>query len=147
MVCGLGALHSIALYTIARYCKRVGRDVGRFRLMELLFLADYLSWKRLGRKLTGTEWHKHLFGASNTLVYKVLDELERGGMVAVEEVSRGILLYRTHRDQEELGIGREAENIVNEVIEKFGSLGIDELLNYINSLDEVRNRELGDKVL
>jgi hypothetical protein len=59
----LGSLHSIALYAVARCCKRVGRGVGRFRLMELLFLADYLSLKRLGRKPTGAEWRKHLFGA------------------------------------------------------------------------------------
>jgi uncharacterized phage-associated protein len=143
----LGSLHNIALYTIASYCKRVGRGVGRFRLMELLFLADYLSLKRLGRKLTGIEWRKHLFGPSSTKVFEVLDGLEREGMVAVEEISRGILLYKAYRAIEEPSISKEAENIVNEVIEKFGSLDIDELLNHINSLDEVKSREPGEKIL
>jgi hypothetical protein len=55
-------VRSIVLYLIARCCRVAGKGITRTRLMKLLFLVDYLYWKRCGRKLTNLEWHMYLFG-------------------------------------------------------------------------------------
>jgi len=66
----------VVLYLIARYCRVAGKGITRTRLMKLLFLVDYMHWKRCGRKLTNLEWRTYLFGPFSREVLDILDELE-----------------------------------------------------------------------
>jgi hypothetical protein len=62
---------SVVLYLIAGYCRFSGRGITRTRLMKLLFLVDYLYWKRCDRKLTNLEWRTYLFGPFSRVVEEI----------------------------------------------------------------------------
>jgi uncharacterized protein YwgA len=81
---------SVVLYLIARYCRVSGKGITRTRLMKLLFLVDYMHWKRCGGKLTNLEWRMYLFGPFSREVLDILDELEDGGKAIVEEIEGGL---------------------------------------------------------
>jgi uncharacterized phage-associated protein len=136
---------SVVLYLIARYRRVVGKGITRTRLMKLLFLVDYIHWKRCGRKLTNLEWRTYLFGPFSREVLDILDELEDGGKVIVEEIEKGVYLYKAY--EEPTNLSEAVKSLVNEVVEKFGKLSLDELLNYVYSLNEVKRTGIGEVIL
>jgi len=138
-------VRSIVLYLIARYCRVAGKGITRTRLMKLLFLVDYMYWKRCGRKLTNLEWRMYLFGPFSREVLGILDELEDGGKAVVKEIERGVYLYKAY--EEPANLSEAVKSLVDEVVEKFGKLSLDELLNYVYSLDEVKRTGIGEVIL
>jgi hypothetical protein len=91
------------------------------------------------------KWIKHLYEPFSKAVPDTLDELEREGAVRVVELDKGITLYTALYSNIELG--GDAKKIADEVIESFGMLSLDELLQHVYSLDEVRGRDLGEEIL
>jgi len=122
-----------------------GKGIGRAKLMKLVFLVDYLYWKRFGKRLLNVKWVKYLYGAFSKDVLDAIDELEREGIVGVVEVDKGITLYMARYSNIELG--EDVKKIVEEVVEKFGKLSLEELLEYVYNLEEVRTREPGEEIL
>jgi hypothetical protein len=78
-------------------------------------------------------------------VLNILDELEDEGKAIVEEIEKGVYQYRAYEEPAKLS--EDAKKIVDEVVERFGKLSLDELLNYVYSLDEVKRAEVGETVL
>ena len=142
---GVKRLRNLVLYLITRYCMVTGKGIGRARLMKLAFLVDYLYWKRYGRRLLDVKWVKHLFGPFSKDVLDALDELEHEGIVGVVEIDKGIALYIARYSN--IKLSEKAKKIVDEVVERFGKLGIEELLNYVYNLDEVRGMDMGEEIL
>jgi hypothetical protein len=67
------------------------------------------------------------------------------GKAIVEEIEKGVYLYRAY--EEPTNLSEDAKKIVDEVIERFGKLSLDELLNYAYSLDEVKRTGIGEVIL
>ena len=44
-------IHDLVLYVISVFTRRIGRGIGKTRLMKLLFLIDYYAVKVLGGRL------------------------------------------------------------------------------------------------
>ena len=78
-------------------------------------------------------------------VLNILDELEDEGKAIVEEIEKGVYLYRAY--EEPTNLSEAVKSLVDEVVEKFGKLSLDELLNYVYSLDEVKRAEVGETIL
>jgi hypothetical protein len=76
---------SVVLYLIAGYCRFSGRGITRTRLMKLLFLVDYLYWKRCDRKLTNLEWRTYLFGPFSRDEVIVYDDYTFGGYGVIDK--------------------------------------------------------------
>jgi polyhydroxyalkanoate synthesis regulator phasin len=58
---------------------------------------------------------------------------------------RGVYLYKAYEEPNNLG--EAVKSLVDEVVEKFGKLSLDELLNYVYSLDEVKRTGIGEVIL
>ena len=58
---------------------------------------------------------------------------------------RGVYLYKAYEEPNNLG--EAVKSLVDEVVEKFGKLSLDELLNYVYSLDEVKGTRIGEVIL
>ncbi|MCI4438150.1 MAG: SocA family protein [Ignisphaera sp.] len=138
-------LRELILYLITRHYIAIGRGIGRAKLMKLAFLVDYLYWKRFGKRLLNVKWVKLLFGAFSKEVLDAVEELEREGIVGVVEVDKGITLYTALYNN--VRLGEDAKKIVEEVVKKFGKLSLEELLNYVYNLEEVRARDVGEEIL
>lgn len=138
-------LKKLILYVVSRYVSRTGYGIGRVRLMKVLFLVDYLHGKRFGSKLTGVEWRMWLFGPFSRDVLDTLDELELSGELALERTEGGgFFYYATVRPAR---LDKSVERLVDEVIERYGTKPLEELLKEVYSIDEVRSAELGDRIL
>jgi uncharacterized protein YwgA len=138
-------LKKLILYLVTRYYRVTGKGIGRTKLMKLVFLVDYLHWKRFGKRLLDVKWVKYLYGPFSKAVLDALDELEREGVIGIVELDKGIILYTALYNN--IKLSEEAKKIVDEVVENFGKLSLDELLQYVYSLDEVRGRDLGEEML
>jgi 1-aminocyclopropane-1-carboxylate deaminase/D-cysteine desulfhydrase-like pyridoxal-dependent ACC family enzyme len=53
--------------------------------MKLLFLVDYMHWKRCGRKLTNLEWRTYLFGPFSRDEVIVYDDYTFGGYGVIDK--------------------------------------------------------------
>jgi len=113
--------------------------------MKLVFLVDYLHWKRFGKRLLDVKWVKYLYGPFSKAVLDILDELERDGVVGVVELDKGIALYTALYNN--IKLSEDAKKIADEVVKNLGELSLDELLQHVYSLDEVRGRDLGEEIL
>jgi uncharacterized phage-associated protein len=138
-------LKKLILYLVTRYYRVTGKGIGRTKLMKLVFLVDYLYWKRFGKRLLDVKWVKYLYGPFSKAVLDTLDELEREGIIGIVELDKGITLYTALYNN--IKLSEEAKKIVDEVVENFGKLSLDELLKYVYSLDEVRGRDPGEEML
>jgi polyhydroxyalkanoate synthesis regulator phasin len=58
---------------------------------------------------------------------------------------KGVYLYKAY--EEPANLSEAVKSLVDEVVEKFGKLSLDELLNYVYSLDEVKRAEVGETIL
>jgi hypothetical protein len=67
------------------------------------------------------------------------------GLRDLEELDKGITLYTALYNN--IKLGGDAKKIADEVIERFGELSLDELLQHVYSLDEVRGGDLGEEIL
>jgi len=137
-------LRDIVLYTISRYVAIAGRGIGRVRLMKLLFLADYIYKKRFNKKLTNVKWIMWLFGPFSKDILNVLDELEVKGKVIIEDVDGIGIFYSTY---ESVRLDDEVKNIIDEVIREYGVKSLEQLLQDVYSLREVKETKIGDLIL
>jgi uncharacterized protein YwgA len=138
-------LRELILYLITRYYRATGKGIGRTKLMKLVFLVDYLHWKRFGKRLLDVNWVKYLYGPFSKAVLDILDELERDCIIGVVELDKGITLYTALYNNVKLS--EDVKKIAGEVIETFCKLGLEELLQHVYSLEEVRGRDLGEEIL
>jgi len=58
---------------------------------------------------------------------------------------KGVYLYKAY--EEPANLSEAVKSLVDEVVEKFGKLSLDELLNYVYSLDEVKRTGIGKVIL
>lgn len=138
-------LKKLVLYVVSKYVSKTGYGIGRVRLMKILFLVDYLHSKRFGCKLTNIEWRLWLFGPFSREVFDALDELELSGELVLERTERGGLFYYTMMKPAKLG--EEVERFVDEIINQYGLKPLEELLEEVYSIEEIRSARLGDRIL
>ena len=134
---------------VFRSLKEVGeKRVSRTKVMKLLYLIDRVCTEVYGEKCTGASWRLWWHGPFSREVLDVLDELEAQGIVESEvlEHDRGVaVLYSLKEDLGVKGIFDERlRSIIREVVVKWGRRSLDEILEYVYSLPEVRSSSLGD---
>ncbi len=103
------------------------------KLILLMFLADYLCFKRYGSKLTGFVWRKMFFGPHPE---------------GIEELGEFILRENMFINPDLRRLGSEiCRNIPSYVKRVYGSKSVSELMEYINGLDIVLKTKIGDPIL
>jgi len=136
-------LKDVILYVISKYVSKTGHGIGRVRLMKTLFLIDYVYKDRYGRKLTSLNWRMWLFGPFTREVLDILDELELKGKVSAEIDDVGIF-YSTY---EGVKLDDDVRRVIDEVIEEYSTKPLEELLQVVYNLKEVKEAKLGDSIL
>jgi len=104
------------------------------KLILLLFIADYVSMKKYGRKLTKFVWRKMFFGPYPENSEKVTKLMLQGNIR--DKNCSGKLLREIPDDK-----------ILDYVVKVYGSKDVSELMKYIYTLDTFLNAKIGDIVL
>ena len=128
----------VILYVISRFGMR---GVERTRLMKLLFLIDRVLRNRAGIALF--RWIMWKYGPFSKDVLDILDDLEVDNVVKVRR-GVGYVIY-IHETPIELH-DPELENLINEIVDRYGNVRLEELLDYVYKLPEVRDKLPGQRI-
>ena len=143
----LSRLDSLLLHLVKKFMERTGREITITRLVKLLYLSD-LEFRRRGMPGLGVRWVRWYYGPfSNEIVREVEFLVERGYLKEeyVPTSSGVIRVFRTKR-----GLSFEVDPnvaaVLDEVIEKFGFMKFDKLLEEVYSTFDPEGVDLGEEI-
>jgi len=112
-------------------------------LMKLLFLVDAAALRELGRSLSGVEWRRWRFGPFSKDVLKTLDSLVDEGLLAVDPgpEMRYIALVEPPK------IPEDVRRVVDRVIDEYGFLPLNKLLEKVYSEFHIREKGMGERIV
>ena len=133
---------ALVAYVVSRFEERFGEGVGRARLTKLLFLIDALHAERHGCQATTLRWERWYFGPHARELPDLLDELYEGRSV---DFAPSHVAVRVVADAEPpAGVPREARVVADEVVEKYGGLPMEVLLEAASRM--VAGTPLGGRI-
>ncbi len=131
---------------VLRLLELVGRPVLKTELVKLLYLVD----RELARRGHGPlfEWRLWLYGPFSREAVDLLDLLEGWGHVEVRrETDEHLRVKSWYRATvRPAPLPWHLEETVSSVVDQWRNKRLDELLDYVYSLPEVREARLGEKV-
>lgn len=112
-------------------------------MMKLLFLVDAAALRELGRSLSGVEWRRWRFGPFSKDVLKTLDSLVDEGLLAVDPgpEMRYIALVEPPK------IPEDVRRVVDRVIDEYGFLPLNKLLEKVYSEFHIREKGMGERIV
>ena len=132
-------LRELVLYMVSRF----PRGVGRTRLMKLLFLVDAIALKELGRSVTGIDWRRWRYGPFSKDVLDVLDELVDDELLAVDPGPEVRYVALTEPPK----IPEEVKKIVDKIVDEYGFLPLEKLLEKVYSEFHIDKLGMGEKIV
>jgi len=127
---------------LIRYVLRRG-PMARTKLMKLLFLIDRELYRRFGA--TVFRWKMYKYGPFSREVLDVLDDMEIDGFV-VAKVTDDAIIYEL-ASTAPADLPQEVKEAADQVLETWAGRGLDELLTYVYSLEEVKEAWPGKPLL
>ena len=120
----------------------------RTKLIKLLYLADSLAKKKLGKTITGVKYVYHYYGPySHDIILKAIDMSTNGEIIEVFDPVKNRYIYRKGVKSRNLELNPKEVEILDEIIENFGKLSIQEIKNRAYDTDEMKRSKPGDIVL
>lgn len=119
-------------------------EVGRTRLVKLLFLADLQARSELGHSISGVDYSYHYYGPYADPIIDAVEELARRGEVVTSRrpLPNGSYFtgYSVHRPPANgaCGLAPDEQLIVDEVVDRWGDRSLQELLAHVYSLPTMR---------
>lgn len=109
--------------------------IRRTQLVKLMYMADFESYRYLGRSLSEFHWTKQKFGPFDEEFYRTKELLEARGLLD-EETSRNARGEESHRCHitgplPELSFSAGELAILNHVIKEYSKLSRDRLVNEV----------------
>jgi len=120
------------------------------KISKIVFLIDYFHAKRYGKQYTRYIYHQYFLGPFDSNIYKDLQYSELAGNIMVSTKSfceDGKIVKKIHFlyiGDNNIFLDEDIKTIADEVISQFKEKNIDEILEYIFSLEEVKNAEFSD---
>ncbi|GEM_PF-999697 len=143
----LTPLEQVVFYILLRLGK-----TGKTKLVKLLFLIDR-ELSRKGESIFKEPFKKYYYGPYNPEIEKVLDSLETKGLI---EISVKELLFdegfkfeiRPSRyiSPENLEFVKKNRYDIDKIIDNLGRKTLDEILEEVYSLEEVRNTGFNEPI-
>lgn len=128
--------------------------IGRTQLVKLMYMADFESYRYLGRSLSDFHWTKQHFGPFDEEFYSTKESLEARGLLDEETKSnaRGEESHTCHISGPlpELSFSAGELAILNHVIKEYSKLSRDQLVNEVvyktRPFRAVRDEALGTPI-
>jgi len=127
---------------LIRYVLRRG-PMARTKLMKLLFLID----RELHRRFSATvfRWKMYKYGPFSREVLDVLDDMETDGFVVAKATDDAIIYELASTAPAELL--PEVKKVADQTLETWTRRSLDDLLTYVDNLEEVKEAWLGKPLL
>lgn len=109
--------------------------IGRTQLVKLMYMADFVSYRYLGRSLSEFHWTKENFGPFDDEFYRTKESLEAHGLLDEEtrRSARGEEWHRCHitGPLPELSFSAGELAILNHVVKEYAKLPREYLVNEV----------------
>lgn len=139
--------------TIIETLRKTENGLSRIQLVKLCFLADYFAAEKLGRTITGVCYSIYYYGPYSPEIIDTAREMEEEGyLVRHTKISRttGELYYiyclNESHTQDTCNLEEKEKAIISDIVKKYGSIPIKELLDTVYSLSAVKNARLGEEI-
>lgn len=114
------------------------RDLGRTRLLKLLYLADLEARKYLGHPISRLHYRRYLHGPFDSAIYRAIEHLVDHGAISAHEHrgperDRVLVKYRLTRQRPERRIPATYRSILDYVAREFGARPMQALLQHVYS--------------
>lgn len=131
--------------------------LGKTHLQKLLFLTDLISVRRFKMKMTQIDYKKYYYGPYSPQLNQYTDELIKKGLIDEKQFpfisdkskkfSRYYIKRRIPLKENLMGsLGPEKVMVLDEVVNSFGNLSLQNVLDVVYKLQFVKDSEL-DKPL
>mgnify|MGYP000041111321 CR=1 FL=1 len=140
-------MRELILYLVRRFREREGREITLTRLVKLLYLVD-LRLRERGLPGLGVRWVRWYYGPFSRDVVREVEALVEGGELREEFLASrsGIIrVFRVRRGVRVSPSPEEAE-VMEEVLEEFGGLRFDELIERVYSTFDRDRVDLGEEI-
>ena len=142
---------------ILYFIERLNGVLGKTHLQKMLFLGDLLSVKKFKVPLTSIDYKRYHFGPFSAEVGEYVKELERKNLVEerqfsfISDDSKSYTRYyattlSSARSQLLEHFGAEKALLVEEVINSYGNMSLQEVLDVVYGLEIMKGAEM-DKPL
>jgi|Deesub1362A_J573_1020465.scaffolds.fasta_scaffold01370_22 uncharacterized phage-associated protein len=136
--------------------KKLGPNLTRTKLVKLLFLIDYIAKKGkkygIGRSITGTKYYYYHYGPFSREIIDTLREMQGYEIVETdigrpEEFSSYYIYMEGYRPRIKIDFPPEEQKIIDLVCDKYGYYSLNDLLEIVYSLEEMKKAKPLDIVL
>jgi len=146
-------LNKSTLYLILYFIEKLDGVLGRTHLQKLLFLTDLMSTKKIKETITELEYQKYAYGPYCEEVSNYIEELSQNDLIEEKvfpfynDMSKKYARYYLKkkvsiREKVKEFFGLEKMMIIDEVIQSYGNISLQTLLDIVYDLQIVKDTEL-----
>ncbi len=117
--------------------------------MKLLYLIDRECRKEYSRGCTGVTWKLWWHGPFSRKVLDTLDDLEFRGIIEsdIRDYNDYVVIeYWLSNPDYRVRVDEGVREVIKRIVSRWGHRRLEEILDYVYSLDEVEKASLGDKL-
>lgn len=145
-------LDKSTLEIIFYFIERLDGVLGKTHLQKMLFLTDLLSMKKFKEKLTAIDYRKYHYGPYSEAINDYTTELKKKGVIAEKKFSFRDGSERTYSRYHKTvnasikgnlmkNIGAERVVLLDEVINSYGNMSLQGVLDIVYKLELVKGTE------
>ena len=125
------------------------KAINKTKLLKEMFYVDFLCYKKYAYSLTGLEYYKLPYGPVPDQFEKILGDLYSKSEIKYKKLYKGN--YEEHIIENVSKIdsnifNKDEMKIINEVIEKFSSFKVKDIVNYSHKEKAFTNTQYQDKI-
>lgn len=152
-------LDKITLSIILYFIEKLNGVLGKTHLSKLLFLTDLLSTKIFNKPLTNLEFVKYHYGPYSDEINKYLEKLKEKEYIEIREIpfineQKFYTRYYSNKKVpitsiilEALDGNSEKKTLLDEVINSYGNISLQQLLDIVYSLQIVKDAKPLETIL
>ena len=144
-------LDKITLTIILYFIEKLNGVLGKTHLSKLLFLTELLSIKKFKEPLTDLEFVKYHYGPYSGRINEYLQNLKEKGYIEIREIpfTNEPKVYTRYYSNKKAPINKfifealdgdsEKKTLLDEIINSYGNISLQQLLDIVYSIQIVQN--------
>ena len=152
-------LDKTTLTIILYFIEKLNGVLGKTHLSKLLFLTDLLSIKKFNKPLSDLKFVKYHYGPFSKKINEYLEKLKEKGFIEIREIpfiNEPKIYTRYYSNKkvpitsivlEALDDNSEKKTLLDEVINSYGNISLQELLDLVYSIQIVKNAKPLETIL
>ena len=138
-------LEKIMIYLIGK-----AGPITKTKLVKLLYLIDVAYKKSHQKILTGLKYVKYFYGPYSRDIDEALKNLYASNLISYEEHftadGRRYYLISLKDDVKIPDVDGDVEGVIDKVVKKYAFKRLDDILDVIYSMDEVKGAKFGEPI-